>query len=113
VVPLPRFAGADGARTLAPGHRAKRSRKNDVPTGRTHKKDSLAAPKIMACNDFLHFARCAPPLGLTRRHRLLRDGIALAAQTRSSETRMDTGFLPTHDGPKRAVTFLLTRVPGL
>jgi hypothetical protein len=41
---------------------------------------------------------------------LLFDVMALAAPTRSSETRMNPGFSPAGDDPKRAVTFLLTRV---
>jgi hypothetical protein len=46
------------ARTLA-RHRAGPARSAAAVFGRTHKKDSFAALKILAFNDFSHFARCA------------------------------------------------------
>jgi len=64
----------------------------------------------MPCNDFLHFTEFALLIDFTPRSMLPFDVIALTAPTRSSETRMNTGFSSAHDGPKRAVTFLLTRV---
>jgi len=64
----------------------------------------------LPCNDFSHFAESASLRDFTARPMPLLDAMALAAPTRSSETRMNTGFSPAHDGPKRAVTFLLTRV---
>jgi len=65
--------------------------------------------KTLPCNVFSHFAESALLIDFTPRPMLLFDIIALVAPTRSSETRMNTGFSPAGDGPKRAVTFLLTR----
>jgi hypothetical protein len=48
-----------------------------------------------------------------RRFTLRLDGIALAAYSRAAKTRMNTRVSPAHDGPKRAVTFILTRVAFL
>jgi hypothetical protein len=68
--------------------------------------------KIMPGNDFLHFAESALLSDFTPRPVLPFDLTALTAPTRASETCMNTGFSPAHDRPKRAVTFLLTRVPS-
>jgi hypothetical protein len=48
-----------------------------------------------------------------RQSTLRLDVIAPAAYSRAAKTRMNTRFPPAHDGPKRAVTFLLTRLPFL
>jgi hypothetical protein len=77
---------------------------------RTQKKDSLAAPKTLPFNDFSHFAQCAELRDLTAG---LRCGAASLRRPRiraNAKTRVNTQFSPTHDAPKRAVTFILTRV---
>jgi hypothetical protein len=48
-----------------------------------------------------------------RRSTLRFEVIAPATHSRVAKTRMNTRFSPAHDGPKRAVTLLLTRVPFL
>jgi hypothetical protein len=79
-------------------------------SGRTQKKDSFSAHKTLPFHDFLHFAESAALSDFTARSMQLFEVMALAAHTGVSKTRMNTEFSPAHDGPKRAVTFLLTRV---
>ena len=50
--------------------------------------------KTLPCNDFLHFAESASLRDFTARPMPLCDVMALAAPTRTSETRMNPGFSP-------------------
>jgi len=63
-------------------------------SGRTQKKDSLAAHKTLPCNDFSHFAESASLRDFIARPMPLFDAMALPAPTRTSETRMNPGFSP-------------------
>jgi hypothetical protein len=45
-----------------------------------------------------------------RRPTLQFDVTEPAAHSRAAKTRMNTRFPPAHDGPKRAVTMMLTRI---
>jgi hypothetical protein len=63
-------------------------------SSRTQKKDSFAEHKTLPRNDFLHFAESASLRDFTRPSMPLCDTTALAAPTRSSETRMNTRFSP-------------------
>ena len=88
----------------------RRTRSVTAVSGRTQKKDSLAAPKSMSFKDFLHFARCGCLRDLTAGLRCGSPSLRLPCIRPLAKTRMNTRFLPAHDGPKRAVTCLLTRV---
>jgi hypothetical protein len=79
-------------------------------SARTQNKDSLAAPKILLLNDFLHFAPCACLRDLSVGPRC-GSPILDAPRIRAlAKTRMNTRFPPAHDRPKPAITFMLTRV---
>jgi hypothetical protein len=84
--------------------------KRAAVSGRTHKKDSFAARKILPRNGFLYFAQCALLRDLTRRSMLRLDIIEVAARLRASETRMNTRVSPARDGGNASRRFYLTRV---
>jgi hypothetical protein len=77
---------------------------------RTQKKDSLAAPKTLPFNDFSHFAQCARLRDLTAGRRCGSAPLRRPRVRALAKTHMNTRFSPADDGPKRAVTFILTRV---
>jgi hypothetical protein len=80
---------------------------------RTHKKDSFAAPKTLPFNDFSHFAQCAYLRDLTAGPRCGSTSLRRPRIRALAKTRMNTRFSLADDGPKRAVTIILTRVPFL
>jgi hypothetical protein len=84
--------------------------KRAAVSGRTHKKDSFAARKIMPCNGFLHFAQCTFVRDLTRRSMLRLDIVEFFARLRASETRMNTRVSPARDSENASRRFYLTRV---
>jgi hypothetical protein len=79
-------------------------------SGRTQKKDSLAAPKTLPFNDFSHFAPCAELRDLTAGPHCGSASLYRPRVRALSKTRMNTRFSPADDGPKCAVTIILTRV---
>jgi hypothetical protein len=79
-------------------------------SARTQKKDSLAAPKTLPFNDFSHFAQCALVRDLTAGPRCGSTSLRRPRLRALSKTRMNTLFPPADDYPKRAVTFILTRI---
>jgi len=79
-------------------------------SARTQNKDSLAAPKTLPFNDFSHFAQCARLRDLTAGPRCGSASLRRPRIRALAKTRMNTRFSLADDGPKRAVTFLLTRV---
>jgi hypothetical protein len=80
---------------------------------RTQKKDSHAAPKTLPFNDFSHFGPCAKLRDLTAGPRCGSVSPSRPRVRALAKTRMNTQFSPAQDGPKRAVTIVLTRVPFL
>jgi hypothetical protein len=77
---------------------------------RTRDKDSFAAPKTLPFNDFSHFAQCAQLRDLAAGPRCGSTSLRRPSVRALAKTRMNTRFSPADDGPKRAVTIILTRV---
>jgi hypothetical protein len=77
---------------------------------RTQKKDSQAAQKSLPFNDFSHFAESAGLRDLTAGPRCGSASLRRPRVRALAKTRMNTRFSPAHDGPKRAVTMILTPI---